>query len=31
MIKVEVTKKHISVLGHANYDEFTKRISEEIS
>lgn len=26
MIKVEVTKKHISVLGHANYDEFGKDI-----
>ena len=26
MIKVEVTKKHISVLGHANYDNYGKDI-----
>ena len=26
MIKVEVTKKHISILGHANYDDFGKDI-----
>ena len=26
MIKVEVTKKNISILGHANYDEYGKDI-----
>ena len=26
MIKVKVTKKNISVLGHANYDEYGKDI-----
>ena len=26
MIKVEVRKKHISILGHANYDDYGKDI-----
>ena len=26
MIKVEVTKKNISILGHANYDDYGKDI-----
>ena len=26
MIKIEVSKNHISILGHANYDEYGKDI-----